>query len=111
MKSIFIARQRSALRVLPPRGRSPPNRPSEVDLIARGERTGAGADGAADQRAFKRGAEQRTADGANTGANATAGESAIAHGVATCAQSEQREEQGSRQSSSFHYQSPRKEER
>jgi hypothetical protein len=55
----------------------PPDRLAKIDIVLIGDRTGAGADGTADQRSFDRCPEQSAAYDADTGTDSTATKGAI----------------------------------
>jgi hypothetical protein len=68
-----------------------PHRLAEIDLAAIGERTGAGADGAADQSTLDRSPDQSAADKSHARADPAAAEGAIRGAVAARAQREERQ--------------------
>jgi hypothetical protein len=73
------------------RARLFPSRPSEIDLAGAGECTGAGTDGAADQRTFERGTHESAADETDAGTDSAAGESAIPGAMAAAGKGEKRQ--------------------
>jgi hypothetical protein len=81
-----------------------PDRPPEIDLAGARERAGASTNSAADQRAFERGTHESATDGTDTGTDSTAGESAIARGIAAAGKNEKR--QGDCYDYPFHDPSP-----
>lgn len=67
-----------------------PDRPSEIDLVLGGERTGSGSDGAADQRTLKGRADHKSAERTDAGADPTTTYGAFAGTAAAPGQAQDR---------------------
>src|SRR5512147_2198988 len=79
-----------------------PNRLAKIDLIAVGKRSGAGADGAADQRALERSADYQPAERADSGADPAAAYRAVTGAATASAEREQRDQKDGRQGDPCH---------
>src|SRR3954471_16555043 len=79
-----------------------PDRPAEIDRVLIGERTGAGADGTADQRAFERCSEHQPAERTDAGADSRPAEGAVSRAVAARREGEDGNQQAGSDCYAFH---------